>query len=171
MEKTLLFKLSMSKVLGYRRLLQSKIRHISCFGGLCFLSTSLPFPLQQYKRYSQNGSTGCPRHRDPGACAGCRVGVKDGFMNLRRKGKGWQQGTEADLHARSLKGLIWLPDNKGVKVCIGSGPLEIVQKIKFYIQLSIDENYGPTKIIWKYYGTRQIKHIIIKRKSLTARRY
>lgn len=44
MEKALLFKVSLSKILGFWCVLQSKIWHISCFGGLCFLFHLSPFP-------------------------------------------------------------------------------------------------------------------------------
>lgn len=50
-----------------------------------------------------------------------------------------------------------------VKACIGSGTSEIVQKINFYIQLSIGENYSTIKIICKYYQPRQINYIITKK--------
>lgn len=95
MEKMLLFKVSLSKMLGFWHLLQSKIWHISCFGGLCFLFTSLPFLLQQPKRYSQKGNVGCPTW----AWCLCRVwsGVKrwnlKGGDGLRTGDRGWFQET------------------------------------------------------------------------------
>lgn len=58
------------------------------------------------KGVAKKGNTGCRRHRGPAACAGCGVGVKGGFVNLRREGKGSEEGAEADLCSRNLTGLI-----------------------------------------------------------------
>lgn len=92
MEKALLFKVSLSKILGFWCLLQSKIWHISCFGGVfAFFSHLSPSFCSSPGGIPRKGIWAAPQ--GPGACAGCGVGVKDetqkGGEGLRTGDRGW----------------------------------------------------------------------------------
>lgn len=74
-----------------------------------------------------------------------------------------------DPNSSNLKGnmLIWLSENNGFKVCSDLGPQRTVQKIPYlFFNLEecfcFSENYAPAKIMWKYYGARQINHRFLK---------